>query len=174
MNTPDLFTRNKSLFERGKRLFNRNDGFLSRSKELFSLRRRRSPLERLRDPLARVGAGIATTAAALAAYRYVVQPWHKTWGATEEEAQKPLPGDEFVPDPAYMTTRAITIEAPPEDVWPWLVQVGQDRGGFYSYEWLENIFGLDIHNADEIISEWQNLEVGDIVRLGPTDRKSVV
>lgn len=114
--------------------------------------------------------GLATTAAGLAAYRFVVQPWHQTWGATRPEVDRRLPGDEFVKDPSYETTRAITIGAPPVEVWPWIVQLGQDRAGFYSYDWLENLFGLDIHNADHIVPEWQELHAGDIVRLGPPDK----
>ena len=68
------------------------------------------------------------------------------------------------------TTRAITIDAPPEAVWPWLVQMGQGRGGFYSYDWLENLFGLGIHNADRIEPDWQELAVGDQLRAAPPAR----
>jgi hypothetical protein len=74
-----------------------------------------------------------------------------------------LPGDELTPAPVEQNTRAITIAAPPEQVWPWLVQMGADRGGFYSYAWLENLFGLKIHNADRIVDDWQQLAVGDWV-----------
>jgi hypothetical protein len=123
-----------------------------------------------RSRLERLGTGLAATAATVGAYRYIVQPWHKTWGATAVEAQKSLPGDGLVPAPSYQTTRALTIDAPPEAVWPWLVQMGQGRGGFYSYDWLENLFGLDIHTADRIVPEWQDLEPGDTVRLAPPDQ----
>ena len=82
-----------------------------------------------------------------------------------------LPGDEFVRNPRYQTTRAITIDAPASEVWPWLVQMGQGRGGFYSYDWLENLVGLDIHSADAIIPELQDLKVGDQVRLAPVDSR---
>jgi hypothetical protein len=78
-----------------------------------------------------------------------------------------LPGDELIPDPADLTTLAVTIDAPPGEVWRWLVQIGQDRGGLYSYDWLENAFGLHIHSADEIRDEWQQLAPGDQVRLVP-------
>lgn len=97
------------------------------------------------------------------AWRQLVTPWHQRWGATDDEVHMPLPGDELVAEPADQATRAISIEAPPEAVWPWIVQIGADRGGFYSYEWLENLFGLDIHNADAIVPEWQHREVGDLV-----------
>jgi hypothetical protein len=87
------------------------------------------------------------------------------WGATDAEVQRTLPGDDLVPCPKWQYTNAITIEAPAAKVWPWLVQIGQGRGGWYSYEWLENLVGCDIHNTDQIIQEFQNLEVGDSVRL---------
>jgi hypothetical protein len=91
----------------------------------------------------------------------------RDWGATKHEQSETLPGDELVPEPADVSTRAVSVHAPAEQVWPWLVQMGQDRGGMYSYTWLENLFGLHIHNADEIRAEWQRLSVGDVVRLVP-------
>ena len=90
------------------------------------------------------------------------------WGATDEEVRRTLPGDDLVPNSKSGFTHAITINAPALDVWPWIVQMGQGRGGFYSYELLENIVGCDIHNADRIIPELQNLKVGDIIKLHPT------
>jgi hypothetical protein len=78
-----------------------------------------------------------------------------------------MPGDELVPEANYRTTRAITIEAPAAAVWPWLVQIGQGRGGFYSYDLLENMMGLDIHSADRIVPRWQDLHVGDTIPLEP-------
>ena len=89
------------------------------------------------------------------------------WGATDAEVRRTLPGDELVPRSKGGYTHAITIHASTAEVWPWLVQMGQDRGGFYSYDWLENLVGCDIHNADGIIPELQHLEVGDGVRLHP-------
>ncbi len=108
------------------------------------------------------GAAVAATlvASPLLRHRYNV------WGATPEEARAPMPGDELVPDPALVSTRAVTIAAPPAGVWPWLAQMGQGRGGLYSYDALENLVGLDIHSADEILPEHQHLAVGDVVRLG--------
>jgi hypothetical protein len=105
----------------------------------------------------------------VAAVIYVVfiQPWHVRWGTTNEEAERALPGDNIVSELDYQCTRAITIQAPAEKIWPWLLQIGQDRGGFYSYNWIENLFGLDIHNIYRIVPEWQHLEVGDTVMLGP-------
>jgi hypothetical protein len=101
--------------------------------------------------------------AAVVGWRRWVTPWQRNWGATEEDVAMALPGDVLTPPPAEQNTRAITIAAPPEAVWPWLVQMGADRGGFYSYDWLENLFGLRIHNADRIVADWQELAVGDMV-----------
>ncbi|UDY35877.1 hypothetical protein [Dermatobacter hominis] len=99
----------------------------------------------------------------MAAYERLVRPWQEGWGATDQERSLPLPGDDLVEDPADQVTRAITIDADPEQVWPWLVQLGADRGGFYSYDWLENLFGLHVHTADVVVEEWQDLAVGDLV-----------
>jgi hypothetical protein len=109
----------------------------------------------------------AVTGAAVLAYLVVVEPWYHNWGATTEELVQPLPGDNMVPQPYYQSTRAITINAAPEAIWPWLVQWGQERGGLYSYEFLENLIGCDMHNADRIHPEWQNIQVGDTVRFIP-------
>src|SRR5207248_2313440 len=98
-------------------------------------------------------------------YLLTVRPWHHRWGATSEVNTKQLPGDELVPQPEIQSTRAITVNAPAEEVWPWLAQVGQDRGGFYSYEWLENLAGCQMRNADRIHPEWQHREVGETVLL---------
>lgn len=103
-------------------------------------------------------------AAGTVAYERWMKPWHQCWGATAEERSAPLPGDDLVAEPATQATRGITIHANPEDVWPWLVQLGADRGGFYSYDWLEDVFGLEIHSADVVVDEWQELGVGDLVR----------
>lgn len=91
----------------------------------------------------------------------------RNWGATEEETTAVLPGDEFVPEPAEQTTLAVTVAAPAERIWSWLVQIGQGRGGMYSYDWLENVFGLDIHSADSVREEWQHLAQGDRIVVVP-------
>lgn len=109
----------------------------------------------------------ALGAAAPAVYPLLVRPWLLRWGATEHEAHQPLPGDDRVPHPWIESTRAVTIDAPSDAVWPWLAQIGQDRGGFYSYEWLENLAGCEMHNADRIHPEWQRRAVGDLVPLHP-------
>ena len=96
-----------------------------------------------------------------------IRSWYNRWGATDAEISQPLPGDELVSSPILGYTRALTIQAPPERVWPWLAQMGQGRGGFYSYDGLENLAGCDIHSVERIIPELQNLQVGELVRLGP-------
>lgn len=93
----------------------------------------------------------------------LVNRWQMRWGATDGEVHGALPGDALVAEPATQVTRAISIDAPPESVWPWIAQLGADRGGFYSYACLENLFGLGIHNADVIVPEWQHRSVGDLV-----------
>lgn len=96
-----------------------------------------------------------------------LRSWYNRWGATEAEVAQPLPGDELVPDPMLGYTRAITIQAPPQRVWPWLAQIGQGRGGLYSYDGLENLAGCKIHSVEHIIPELQNTQVGELIRLGP-------
>lgn len=87
-------------------------------------------------------------------------------GATDDELARPLPGDDLVARPKLGYTRAITIDAPVAAVWPWLVQFGQGRGGFYSYDTLENLVGCDIHSVEELLPEHQELHVGDLIRSG--------
>ena len=107
-----------------------------------------------------VCAGIATAGLVITARHY------RDWGATPAEKAATLPGDALVPDPANVTTRAVGIQASAEYVWPWLAQIGQDRAGMYSYDFLENLIGLNINSSREIRPEWQ-LTVGDRVVLVP-------
>jgi hypothetical protein len=95
------------------------------------------------------------------------RPWHMRWGSTEAELHASLPGDEVGVVPTYQIQHAVLIHAPAEEIWPWLVQIGHDRGGFYSYAWLENLFGLSVKNADRIHPEWQSLVEGDSVLATP-------
>ena len=104
---------------------------------------------------------------ALGVYLFFIRPWYLRWGATAEERDQTLPGDDIVKHPKYRATRAITIHAPATAVWSWLVQMGQNRGGFYSYDFLENLAGLNIHSATQIIPEYQHLEEGNQVRFAP-------
>jgi hypothetical protein len=92
---------------------------------------------------------------------------YNRWGAAPAETTQPLPGDGLVPQPVMGYTHAITIHAPAAEVWRWVVQIGQGRGGFYSYDVLENIVGCQIHSADRVKPELQMIQVGDNVRLGP-------
>jgi hypothetical protein len=90
-----------------------------------------------------------------------------TWGATQAEAAGPLEGDELLPAADGASTRAIDIEAPPADVWPWLAQMGPaPRGGAYTYDWIENLLGLDMHSVDRVLPEYQHPQVGDTIELG--------
>lgn len=89
------------------------------------------------------------------------------WGATAEEVQSALSGDDLVAHADLTSTRAITIDAGADAIWPWIAQLGQGRGGFYSYDALENLVGCNIHSADRIVAAWQSIEVGDVVSLHP-------
>jgi hypothetical protein len=111
-----------------------------------------------------LAAGVVGAAAVLGAYRRWVQPWQHRWGATDEEVAAALPGDGIIPDPAGSTTRAITITAAPGDVWPWLVQLGYGRAGWYSYDWIDND---GRPSADRVVPELQDLAVGDQILMGP-------
>ena len=92
---------------------------------------------------------------------------YNRWGADAEEVGAPMPGDDLVPAPRLGYTRAVTIGAPVDAVWPWLAQMGQGRGGLYSYDGLENLVGCGIHSADDVLPGHQDVRPGDIIRLGP-------
>ncbi len=93
--------------------------------------------------------------------------WMNTWGATPSDLSRVMAGDSLLGDWTYSGTMAVTIDAPPEDVWPWLVQIGYQRGGLYSYDWLDRLFGyLDRPSATRILPEFQSLAVGDRIPLG--------
>ena len=91
----------------------------------------------------------------LSVYVLLLRPWFLGWGVTRAELSKSLPGDTLVSQANSTATRAITIHAPPQRVWPWIVQIGQERGGFYSYTWIENLLGCGIVNAESTHLEWQ-------------------
>lgn len=99
----------------------------------------------------------------------LARPWFMRMGTTPADRQAPLFGDALSPDARYVVDNAITIHAPVDSVWPWLAQIGQDRGGFYSYQRLENAFGANIHNADSIVPAWQSRRAGDFVPAVPRD-----
>jgi hypothetical protein len=99
---------------------------------------------------------------------FALLPWMDRWGAAEAEIAASLPGDELVPSPRIGYTRAISINAAPEQIYPWIVQLGAERGGYYSYQWFEtNVLRCPIINADQIREEWQHLKVGDQVKMCP-------
>jgi hypothetical protein len=111
-----------------------------------------------------------------AAYAFFFRKLMLKWGATDEEAARPLPGDSLVSKPNYQSTHAVTVLSASKKVWPWIVQIGYQRGGFYSYDWLERQAGLvGLHSADEIVPAWQELHPGDTVLLSPvTPMKAAV
>ena len=122
---------------------------------------------RTRPTLAEFGREIRAVAADLP--RFATAPmyrrWHQHWGATDDEIRAAMPGDDLIDDVAYLATRAITIDAPPEAVWPWLVQVGCLRGGFYADDLLDN---LGHPSAKTLLPEFQHLEIGQWVPMSPT------
>jgi hypothetical protein len=115
----------------------------------------------------KIAAGFAGMIALLVIAIILLTPWMDTWGATEAEIAAVFPGDELVPAPASFVNRAVTIQASPEQIYPWLLQIGADKGGWYSYDWLETLANCPNTNADHIHAEWQNLEVGDPVLMCP-------
>ena len=122
----------------------------------------------LRRFLQRALIGIAAFGLVLTiAYAALFRPWQRRWDGTPAELALPLPGDSIVTDPVHATTRAISIGAPPELVWPWLVQMGNRRGGLYSYDLLDRWFGvLEGPSADSILPQFQGLRAGDTIPIG--------
>lgn len=116
---------------------------------------------------------VAVALSAVSVYALVLRRRQLQWGATAEEAAGPLPGDELIADADLVATRAITVQAGTEEVWPWLAQLGQGRGGLYSYDWLENLVGCQIQSTDRVVPEWQDVAVGDVFRLHPDIALSV-
>lgn len=98
----------------------------------------------------------------VASFIFIYRPWQMNWGATDEEIGRLMPGDEIVKDPIFNATRAVLIEATPEEIWPWIIQIGYKKAGFYSHDWLDN---ARIRSTERIIPEYQNLKVGDLIPL---------
>lgn len=113
----------------------------------------------------RVGPGLVFAAAAAAVYFRLLRQWQLRWGATTQEANGEVAGDDLMPEPDIVATRAVEIDAPPSAIWPWLVQMGPGRGGAYTYDWIERRLGIDIHNTDRIIPELQHLKIGDEIPM---------
>ena len=124
--------------------------------------------DKTRQTRSRTAAIAVATGGGIAALALVGRTRLLRWGATDGEIAGIQPGDDLISDANVTATRAITIRRSADVVWPWIAQLGQGRGGFYSYDFLENLLGFDIHSADRVVSEWQQLEVGDDVRLAPT------
>lgn len=114
-----------------------------------------------------IAGGFALAGAGAVATYAILRPRLLRWGATDEEVAAALPGDDRVVNANYVTTRALAIHARPEEIWPWLAQMGYRRGGLYSYDWLDRLFGyLDRPSAEEVLPEFQHLEAGDSIPLG--------
>jgi hypothetical protein len=107
---------------------------------------------------------VAAVAVVTVAFFGLYRPWHLKWGATPEELARSMPGDEIVRRPIFKATRVVTIDAQPADVWPWIVQIGFGRAGWYSIDLFDN---LGRHSSERIVPELQHIEVGDLVPLGP-------
>ena len=128
------------------------------------------------------GAGVVAGGFALACSVAIVSyPWWRTrcltWGAIDDEATRTLPGDDLLAEPDLVSTRATRIDAPSSAVWPWLAQMGSGRGGVYTYDWIENLFGLQMHSVDVVLPQFQDITVGDAQKLGkngPVLRVAVV
>ena len=127
-----------------------------------------------RRPARSPGVGVlaALEGAALIVWHLVATPFigrkRLRWGTVGTEASDALPGDEFVPEPKWSYTLGIAVDAPPEAVWPWIAQLGQGRGGFYTYQTLENMAGCKITNTTEILPDHQYPAVGENIYLHPT------
>jgi len=113
---------------------------------------------------------IAIIALLILNYLLLFRPWQLHWGATESEIKRAMPGDEIVEKPSFNATRAITINAPAEKIYPWIVQMGINRAGWYSYDLLDN---LGRKSAERILPEHQNLKIGDIVPMSPDGKNGI-
>jgi hypothetical protein len=112
-------------------------------------------------------AAVPIAAALAALYARVLRTAMLNWGATDSEASRRLPGDELLEHADGVSTRAIDVDAPTADVWPWLAQMGPSpRGGAYTYDWIENLLGLDMHSSDRVLPEFQHPEIGDTLGFG--------
>jgi len=130
---------------------------------------------RARFTLSQILEGIEGIAIAIACYLTLfLKPWRDRWGLSKAEAECLLPGDDIIKKPKSQFTHAIEIDAPAEYVWPWIAQIGQGRGGFYSYVALENLTGLNIINSDEVLPQFQNPKLGDLIPFGPKDAYPLV
>jgi hypothetical protein len=108
--------------------------------------------------------GVLIASCGIGSYLVLIGPWRRRWGATDEEVHRPMPGDALLRQDAPSTTRAITVDASPEGVFPWLLQIGYGRGGWYSYDWIDNDGKPSIERIDPAL---QGLVVGDRIEMLP-------
>ena len=108
--------------------------------------------------------------AILGAYLFFIRPWQLRWGATDEEVERPMPGDEIMERPTFNATRAVTIRARPQEIWPWIVQIGMTRAGWYSYDLLDN---LGRPSARRILPQFQNPKIGDVIPMSPDGKQGI-
>lgn len=120
--------------------------------------------------LQRYGLLVGTFGLVFLVFLGFVRPWYMSWGSTAAEREMALPGDDIVASAATQNTRAITIHAPPDQIWPWLAQIGQDRAGFYSYDRLENLFGCQMPNPGVLLPDKQHWNIGDKLWMYPPDK----
>jgi hypothetical protein len=119
----------------------------------------------------KIGVGLATLGAiSFGVYLRFIRPWQLRWGATDAEVASVMPGDDVVQQPTFDATRAVTIQARPEQIWPWLLQMGLTRAGWYSYDWLDN---LGRPSAQRIIPELQQVAVGDVIPMSPDGKQGM-
>jgi hypothetical protein len=119
----------------------------------------------------KIGVGLAALGAvSLGVYLRFIRPWQLRWGATDVEVARAMPGDDMVKHPTFNATRAVTIQARPEEIWPWLVQIGITRAGWYSYDWMDN---LGKPSAHRIIPELQHMAVGDLIPMSPDGKQGM-
>jgi hypothetical protein len=117
--------------------------------------------------LRRGGMALGSIGAVAIVYRVLLRGPILNWGATDTEANGRLPGDELLEEADGVATRSITIDAPASAVWPWIAQMGPSpRGGAYTYDWIENLLGLNMHSADRVLPEYQHPQVGDVLGYG--------
>ncbi len=118
-----------------------------------------------------LGIGAGATILALAAFLGLYRPWQMNWGAAPAEIERTMAGDDIVRRPVFNATRGVTVEARPGDIWPWIVQIGFRRAGWYSYDLLDN---AGRRSAERILPELQHLEVGDRVPMGPGEKSGIL
>src|SRR5687767_5406436 len=107
----------------------------------------------------------------IGAYLRLLRPWQLRWRATDDEVASPRHGDDKVPHPTFNATRGVTIAARPEEIWPWLLQIGVTRAGWYSYDLLDN---LGRHSSERIMPEFQHLAVGDVIPMSPNGKDGLL